>query len=288
VTAKSLVLLGLLAIFARIAPVHAAESYDNCAGTIASLPATITTQGVWCIKQDLSTAVTSGSAITVNTNNVTIDCNGFKLGGLAAGAGTKSSGIYAANRVNLTVRHCNIRGFYVGVYLNGASSGGHLIEDNRFDGNTYYGMIVQGDGSVIRRNLVYNTGGSTAGVYDATGIFAQTAVDVIDNTVVGVTGSSGGNGNANGIYTSGLSDSTIQGNSVRTLAPSGTGHAYGIRNYTSDRLSIRDNELTGDSGSGSVGLYCTNGNGRAIGNDISLFATAISSCTDVRDNDTVP
>jgi hypothetical protein len=284
-------ILGLLVFLVAFifAPAgHAAESYDNCAGTIASLPTTITTQGVWCMKQDLATAITSGNAITVNTNNVTIDCNGFKLGGLSAGAATTARGIFTTGHVNLTVRHCNIRGFYVGAYLTGTGSGGHLIEDNRFDGNTYYGMIVEGDSSVIRRNLVFNTGGTTAGVFDATGIDAGMSVDVIGNTVVGVTGSSGGNGNAFGIYSSGLSASTIQGNSVRALVPSGTGHAFGIRNVGSDRLSIRDNELTGDAGNGSVGLYCANGNGRAIGNDISLFATAISACTNVRDNDTSP
>ena len=285
---RTLGLLVWMALLACAPRAQAAESYSNCAGTIASLPATITTQGVWCMKQDLATAITSGNAISVNTNNVTIDCNGYKLGGLSAGAGTQARGIFAADRVNLTVRHCNIRGFYIGAYLTGASSGGHLLEDNRFDGNTYYGMIVQGDGSVIRRNLVYNTGGSTAGVFDATGISAQTSVDVIGNSVVGVTGSSGGNGNAFGIYTSSLSASTIQGNSVRSLLPSGTGHAFGIRNVSSDRLSIRENELSGDSGAGSVGLYCANGNGRALDNDISLFGTAISACTDVRGNDFSP
>jgi len=288
VGAKSLLLIGLIAILLHGAPAQAAESYDNCTGFITTLPATVTSQGTWCLNKDLATAISSGNAITINTNNVTIDCNGYKLGGLTAGAGTSARGIFASDRVNSTIRHCNIRGFYVGVYLTGASSGGHLIEDNRFDGNTYYGMIVQGDGSVIRRNLVFNTGGSTAGVYNATGISAQTSVDIIDNTVVGVTGSSGGDGSAYGIYTTGLSASTIQGNSVRTLVPSGAGHAYGIRNTTSDRLSIRDNELTGDSGGGSVGLTCTNANGRAIGNDISLFGTAISLCTDASGNDSSP
>jgi hypothetical protein len=42
-------------------------------------------QGVWCLRKDQSTANTSGSAITINTNNVTVDCNDFKIGELAAG-----------------------------------------------------------------------------------------------------------------------------------------------------------------------------------------------------------
>ena len=38
-------------------PASAAESYDGCSGFITVLPATIDTQGVWCLKQDLATAI---------------------------------------------------------------------------------------------------------------------------------------------------------------------------------------------------------------------------------------
>ena len=67
-------------LIAPISPVatsaYAAQSYDSCAGFIDSLPATITTQGTWCLRGDLATSVTSGNAITIATNNVTIDCMG--------------------------------------------------------------------------------------------------------------------------------------------------------------------------------------------------------------------
>ncbi|HMB42890.1 MAG TPA: right-handed parallel beta-helix repeat-containing protein, partial [Luteimonas sp.] len=141
---------------------HAAQSYDNCVGYITTLPAVITTQGTWCLKQDLATAITSGSAITINNNNVTIDCNDFKLGGLSAGTGTLSSGIYAVSRSNITVRRCNVRGFFIGVNLYATTTGGNLVEDNRLDGNTLEGLSVFGDGSIVRRNVITNTGGSTS------------------------------------------------------------------------------------------------------------------------------
>ena len=44
---------------------------------ITSLPATITTRGVHCLTGDLSTSITSTKAIEIQTNNVTIDMNGF-------------------------------------------------------------------------------------------------------------------------------------------------------------------------------------------------------------------
>ena len=84
----------------------AAESYDSCTGFIESLPATISTQGVWCLRRNLATAMTSGNAITITVNNVTIDCNDFKIGGLAAGDESKTVGIAADDVLNATVRQC--------------------------------------------------------------------------------------------------------------------------------------------------------------------------------------
>src|SRR5687768_721081 len=96
----SAAVLVLLALCTSAPAARAGESYDNCTGTIDALPATITTQGVWCLRGDLSTSLASGIAITVETNNVTIDCNDFKLGGLAAGTATQTVGIYASGKQN--------------------------------------------------------------------------------------------------------------------------------------------------------------------------------------------
>ena len=46
-------------------PAVAGESYDNCVGFIDALPATITTQGTWCLRQDLDSAATSGIMIEI-------------------------------------------------------------------------------------------------------------------------------------------------------------------------------------------------------------------------------
>src|SRR5690348_2627551 len=41
-------------------PARAAQSYDNCTGFIDSVPATVSTQGTWCLRHDANTAITSG------------------------------------------------------------------------------------------------------------------------------------------------------------------------------------------------------------------------------------
>jgi hypothetical protein len=259
-------------------PARAAQSYDNCAGFIDTLPATISTQGVWCLRHDLSTAMTSGAAITVTTNNVTIDCNDFKLGGLAAGVGTNARGISAVSRFNLTVRHCNIRGFLHGLIADGG--GGHLAERNGFDANTSIAIQVFGAGSMVRGNRVIDTGGSTSVTGFAYGIYVADGVDVLDNTVNGVAATPNGSSNASafGIVTSINGEGSIAGNRVRGLAASGTGTTYGIYNGDSGRVVVRDNDVQGAGVANSIGVRCTGNQSTARDNVIAGFATGIDSC----------
>ena len=286
---RALALLALALLLVGTRAAHAAQSYDNCSGFITSLPAVISTQGTWCLKQDLATAMTSGTAITIATNNVTIDCNDFKLGGLAAGIGTLTAGIYAVDRQNATVRHCNIRGFLYGINLvnPSATSGGHLIEDNRFDGNTYSGIHVEGDGSTVRRNRVFDSGGTTA-FDDARALVAVFNVDVLDNTVSGVTARSGTGSYAIGMTTFLNSTSSVNGNRVSGVLGDGSGASYGIYNFTSSRVAMRDNDLLGNAATGSVGIFCTTGNANAKDNVINGFATAWTTCSDGGGNTVVP
>lgn len=247
----------VLALLLSPATTHAAESHDSCTGFIDSIPATIGTQGTWCLRSNVGTAMTSGAAITIAANNVTVDCNGFKIGGLAAGSNTTAFGIYAFDRLNATVRHCTIRGFRYGVALFGASGGGHVVEDNRLDHNTYIGVDVTGDGSVVRRNQVLDTGG-TAHAY---GIRTLYEVDVLDNTISGVLpgGSGSGNNSSYGIYTNANPNGSINGNRVRGLAFQGTGGVFGIYNNAPTRLVVRGNDIVNTSSASiGAGVMCAN------------------------------
>ena len=264
---------------------QAAESYDSCTGYISTLPATISTQGTWCLNKDLATSVTTGAAITVTVNNVTIDCNDFKLGGLAAGLGTTTTGISGTDLSNVTVRNCNIRGFYRGVYLFGSSAmaaSGHIVEDNRFEANTYAGVFVDGAGSVVRRNLVIDTGLSTVS-NDVQGIWTRHGTDVLDNAVVGVTSRAGSNDAVYGIYSSNSPGNVVSGNRVRGLAPDGSGAAHGIQMVFAVNSAAIGNVITGDGD--EVGLFCTVNPARAKDNVISGFTTGISVCADAGGND---
>ncbi|HEY0662082.1 MAG TPA: right-handed parallel beta-helix repeat-containing protein [Lysobacter sp.] len=254
------------------APAYAAESYDNCTGFIDAVPATISTQGVWCLRQNLSTAITTGAAINITTNNVTIDCNDFKLGGLAAGDGSMAGGISAVNRQNVSVRRCGIRGFAIGINLEGGS--GHLIEDNRIDNSLLVGVNVSGDNNRVQRNRVFDTGGGAA-VQSRTGISA--AADVIGNTVAGVF-TTVADTTVYGISLKGQGNEA-RGNRVRGLVPVDGGFATGLLASASG-VTLADNRITGNSAApiSGTGINGTAADTFCTGNTVVYFSNGYVGC----------
>ena len=273
-------LLLVAGLFTAPGSARAAESYDNCTGFIDSLPAAIGTQGVWCLRKNLATNITTGHAIEIAANNVTIDCNDFKIGGLAAGDSSNAHGIYANTRQNVTVRHCNIRGFHYGIRLDVGA--GHLVEDNRLDNNLYVGIYVSGDNNLVQRNRVYDTGGLAA-ASNAWGIYA--VADVVDNTVAGVF-AAGTNTNLRAIVVAGTG-SVARNNRVRGLQVSGTGIGYGI-STSYPGTTIDGNQIVapvdtngfGISGDGVSTTVCSN-------NVVVAFSSAIDQCANGGGNTTL-
>lgn len=249
-----------------------AETYDTCAGFIDSLPATISTQGVWCLRKDLTTAIGSGNAIEIVTNNVTIDCNNFKIGGLAAGTWSMARGIYAENRLNSTIRECSIRGFFAGIYLNGGA--GHLVENNRLDQNLLVGIQISGDNNRVRRNAVYDTGGAE-NAHTSTGIHA--AADIIDNTVAGVFAWSSTATYPRGITVFG-SGNVVRGNNVRGLVVAGQAFAVGI--YAGDPgIRLTGNHVSAEVATPGAGIQAASSDAFCTENTVVNFANAYAGCT---------
>lgn len=173
VLGATLFLLGLTGATAR------AET-ENCT-EVPSAPFTITAQGLWCLKHDLTTNQTSGAAIVITANNVTLDLNGWKVGGQAAGPNTGASGI-ESNAVNVTVKNGTVRGFYYGVLLIGR---GAVVENLLLDQNTSHGIWVSGQDTIVRNNQVVDTGGQTLNNGEATtGIRALGTGSLIEHNSV--------------------------------------------------------------------------------------------------------
>jgi hypothetical protein len=257
----------------------AAQAYDNCTAFIDSLPAVITSQGMWCLRKDLSTSMSGGNAIDIQANNVTIDCNHFKLGNLSAPHPFEALGIYAANRGNIVVRNCVVRGFFSATFLVGGY--GHLVEDNRVDGARSAGLWVDGDQSVVRRNIVADIGlgGSEGGT---SGIIAQGDNTLIEgNYVSGITGTSDPEGNSDGIVFNGIG-SLVRGNFISTVLP-GAGIAAGIRSNVGYMGTIDGNVIVNPNDTAGHGMDVPSGASAPIcaDNRVRNFTTsAFDTCID--------
>jgi len=267
------------ALLLAAAPAWAAESYDNCTGFIDAVPAVIASQGTWCLRHDLSTAMASGNAITVAANNVTIDCNDFKLGGLAAGSGSLARGIDATDRHNVGVRNCNIRGFNVGIAAPGVGSG-HRIEDNRLDNNLVGGIVVEGENNLVRGNQVLDTGGFTGGAGNVAGIHA--AADILDNTVAGVFSDSDAYVVV-GIL-AGAPGVEVRGNRVRGLDAF---LSYGLFTTTSG-VTVDANRVSAVSATNGTGIYGAGVLTFCSNNTVVNFDSAYTGCEAAVDNLTLP
>jgi len=259
-TLRSLLMFGfaitLRAAAANEAP--AAESYDSCVGDINTVPTVITTGGTWCLRQNVLTNATNTRAVDIRTNNVTIDCNGFRLADAQAGPSTMSIGITANGPYsNIAVRNCTIIGFNFGIFIASNPGGGHVIENNLLSFNRSAGIRVDGAASIVRHNTVANTGGQP-GSSNGIGIVVNGSVDVIDNVVDGIAGDGSVAFTAYGI-TAGDNLSTgslISGNRVRDLTPSGSGSsAIGILVY-SNGAWVRDNLIGQQTSTNGIGISC--------------------------------
>jgi len=263
----------LLITFVPVSPTLAETT--ECT-VITSVPIIISKQGVYCFKQNIGTNISTGAAIEIQTNNVTIDFNGFKLGGLAAGLGTSAYGVNATDRLNITLRNGNIRGFSAGIYLVGASGGGHVVEESQLDGNTWVGIWTDGNGNLLRGNRVIATGGSNV-LEDAYGIVSSgSGGSILNNEIYGTFDEAFEN--AFGVYV--VSDGTVlQGNRVKQTE-SGSGSTYGIYSAGNDNV-FDNNAIINSVEIGTFGIndnettsgYCTN-------NTVLGYTTQNGGCTD--------
>jgi hypothetical protein len=251
--------LTILLMFAMLGTSVYAETI-NCT-PVTSLPAVISTQGIFCLTGNLATNITSGNAIEITANNVTLDLNGWKLGGQAAGTGTNAVGIFS-NAVNVEIRNGIIRGFYRGIALTGRGGSVHGISS---DQNTHIGIDVRGQGSLVYGNTVVDTGGSTyTSDENSIGIYVDgSESNVHNNDISGLTATGTGNElgiliQSNGNYAS------VSNNKVTDGArPSGGGASYGIRVFTALSAAVLTNNVANFNygiafNNGATGAYARN------------------------------
>jgi hypothetical protein len=108
----------------------------GCTG-VGPLPTTIDNPGIYCLKSNQAINVPlTFAAITINTNNVVLDLNGFRLKGRGA-PDSHDIGILCDNCRYVTVKNGTVQGFSTGIRLGGFASEANIIEDIRAVRNTF-------------------------------------------------------------------------------------------------------------------------------------------------------
>jgi hypothetical protein len=119
-------------------------------GDAAGFPVTLSQPGSYILASNLQPPATK-AGITITSNDVTIDLNGFRLNA-AAGATT---GIFGADFISATIRNGTITGFDAhGIYSTGEN---WVVEDMRVVGSGAYGIHV-GEDSSVRDSTVKQSG----------------------------------------------------------------------------------------------------------------------------------
>ena len=158
---------------------------------ITSLPYTINYPGFYYLGGNL--ICPSGTGITVNSDNVTIDLMGFTM---TSNAPPSDSGFFMYGRTNVEIRNGTITGFVTGVQADphpSMASGKHRIINVRVHNNTYAGIKLYGDNNMVRGCVSSNNG--NFGIYLASSGMITGCVAKGNNTGIKLSGAGSVSGN---------------------------------------------------------------------------------------------
>jgi hypothetical protein len=171
----------MLAVLAMPADSLASRAAPPCTGYIDAVPAVVSSRGRWCLRKNLGTAMSSGAAVTIAANDVTIDCDRYGINGLSGGDASTATGIQAIGRAGVRVERCLTRGFRTGVGLSGSRL---IVVDNFVDQAKRIGIDITGDSSELRDNTINDIGGNNVPTSAVYGMRVAGTVDVVDNRVI--------------------------------------------------------------------------------------------------------
>ena len=163
----------------------------------------------------LTANITGSNFITIDSDNITLDCAGFTM----TGPGSTGTGILLDGRTGVTVKNCTIQSFFRGIHLNNTSTNNTLV------GNTTNGMT---SGIAIGNTSDFNK------LYGNTSNSNQFGLEVSfsNNTIIGNTFSSN---TTSGIdLGSNADDTTITGNTIQGNQTAGIGNGILINSGSID------------------------------------------------------
>jgi len=231
------------------APAAFAET-TSCLG-VGALPATLTAPGHYCLGSDVDVAGDDTYAITLNGNDIVLDCNGHRLRSTATTSNT--IGVYIFNgAMRATVRNCRVEGFGTGILAEYTMTDAPRvlrIHGNHVSRSRGTGIDGRGSGILVEDNQVVDSLGSAS--RNPVGIVLSghsggiaTGNVIRNNTVTGFKPEFPGPSNLSvGIQFSYQQGIQVEGNTVMGLyARTGAG-VYGMTGGNGTGNSIRGNTI---------------------------------------------
>jgi hypothetical protein len=275
----------------------AAPALASCSGFIDALPATISTPGTWCLRANLVSGTWEGppyAGITITSNDVVLDCNGFGITG--PGINSDYSGIQAYQRNRVTVRRCSVAKYRIGIL---AEDYDDVASDIRYEDNVvtdigYVGLWSTTRHTVMTGNHVARIGGlETSSPYY--GIIVSDGM-VVDNTIEDMVWMNSWDGIVHyvtGISAGGNGHVTIRGNRIRKLKGEYAWGAIAISLNGVGDATVLENDIAGDmvnenADLKSIGIFCQADSPihvPTVDNVITGFPVSVQGCLGKRAND---
>jgi hypothetical protein len=136
---------------------------------ITYVPYVIEQSGNYILGVNLTCNGSSGNCIEIKADHVTLDLKGYKLSSSSTELDRSIHGIYAKDRLHITIKNGMVDGFFFGILLQDKSKDGiympefgwHTVENIVAMHNTFRGIRVEGLCNIVKNNRVAYTGGTT-------------------------------------------------------------------------------------------------------------------------------
>jgi hypothetical protein len=119
--------------------------------------------GIYYITKNIKYDNLSGSCISINSNNVELNCNDNKVIGSGPYTGTSpfSYGVYVANRTNVSLVNCQIMNFSYGAYLLSVNTGKLYLDNLSF--NTVSNLVLNNSRNISTSQSYFSKAASSEG-----------------------------------------------------------------------------------------------------------------------------
>jgi predicted RecA/RadA family phage recombinase len=162
-------LMSIMATGLALLPFASANAFETAQGVVATpittVPFTITASGNYYLPANITTSLATGSAITINASEVTLDLNGRSL--INVSPTNQANGVFVNDQVDVTVQNGDIVGFGIGVYFSPNSADNNrknTAANLRLDNNTIGVASVSGHSNWVKDSII--DGGSVGIFFD--------------------------------------------------------------------------------------------------------------------------